>query len=422
MLTTFYPPHSFGGDAVGVQRFARALVRRGHHVTVIHDVDAFNALHPGPEPRVDSDTDQGVEVVRLRSGMGMLSPLLTQQTGRPVVNGHRIDRILKQGRFDVVNFHNVSLLGGPGLLSRGEDAVRLYMAHEHWLICPMHVLWKDRRERCEEPSCLKCTLLYHRPPQVWRWTGYLEREMRHMDAVIAMSEFSRRMHRDRGFPMDMEVLSYFLPDPAPGVDRHNPPAPTGPRPHERPYFFFAGRLELIKGLQDVIPAFAGEGDTDLVVAGDGEYATALRTMAKGMPRVRFLGRIPLDDLSVYYRHAIATLVPSVCYETFGIVLIEAFREGTPVIARRLGPFPEIVDRSGGGELFENSEQLLSSMRRIQQQPGYRAQLSVAGYRAYIRYWTESAVIPEYLEIVHRAAVRRGHAGVLAAMDGTGRAQ
>ena len=37
MLTTFYPPYNFGGDGIGVQRLATALVRRGCEVTVIHD-------------------------------------------------------------------------------------------------------------------------------------------------------------------------------------------------------------------------------------------------------------------------------------------------------------------------------------------------------------------------------------------------
>ena len=40
MVTTFYPPHSFGGDAIAVQRLARALVRRGHEVSVVSDRDA----------------------------------------------------------------------------------------------------------------------------------------------------------------------------------------------------------------------------------------------------------------------------------------------------------------------------------------------------------------------------------------------
>ena len=44
MFTTFYPPYSFGGDAVGVQRMARALVERGHQVAVVHDEDAYLTL------------------------------------------------------------------------------------------------------------------------------------------------------------------------------------------------------------------------------------------------------------------------------------------------------------------------------------------------------------------------------------------
>lgn len=410
MLTTFYPPYSFGGDAIGIQRLSRALVRRGHHVTVIHDVDAFNALHRGPEPAAVTD-DEGVKVIGLRSGVGVLSPLLTQQLGRPVVNGGRINRILGDGGFDVVNYHNVSLVGGPGLFRSGRDAVTLYMAHEHWLICPMHVLWKQGRERCEKPECFRCTLHYRRPPQLWRNTGLLGRETQHVDAFIAMSEFSRDMHRSRGFTRDMEVLPYFLPDPpATGI-----PEASGPPPHERPYFFFAGRLERIKGLQDVIPVFAKYPGADLVIAGDGEFAADLKSQAQGLDNVRFIGRIAPDDLSRYYRHAIATIVPSVCYETFGIVLIEAFRQGSPVIARRLGPFPEIVERSGGGELFETTEELIQVMQRVQADPSHRARLARAGFRGYVERWSESAVIPQYLGIVRRAAARRNKRAVMDAL-------
>lgn len=70
-------------------------------------------------------------------------------------------------------------------------------------------------------------------------------------------------------------------------------------------------------------------------------------------------------------------MPSVCYETFGIILIESFRLGTPVIARRLGPFPEIVERAGAGELFHTGDELVAAMRRLQADPAHRAALSQA---------------------------------------------
>lgn len=402
-LTTFYPPYHFGGDAIGTQRLARGLVRAGHHVTVVHDVDAFNALHPGPEPAPQPEPP-GLEVVRLRSGLGSLSPLLTQQMGRPVANGARIRRIIAEGRFDVVNFHNVSLVGGPELLTYGGDAVTLYMAHEHWLVCPMHVLWRHGKELCDGRECLRCTVAHRRPPQLWRFTGLLERRLDEVDAFIAMSEFSREKHREFGFSREMEVLPYFLPDPEPDSGA----ARAGAAPHPRPYFLFVGRLERIKGLDDVIPLFRHYDGADLVIAGDGEHAPALRKLAADNPRVRFLGRVAPDDLRRYYEHAIALVVPSVCYETFGIILIESFRHSTPVIARRIGPFPEIVEQSGGGELFATTDELLGAMRRLQASASHRARLGAAGYRAYVERWSESAVVPQYLDIVRRAGARRGH--------------
>ena len=63
----------------------------------------------------------------------------------------------------------------------------------------------------------------------------------------------------------------------------------------------------------------------------------------------------LEELTAYYRGALGLIVPSVCYETFGIILIESFRLGTPVIARRLGPFPEIVEKAMSGNCDDGQE-------------------------------------------------------------------
>ena len=188
-LTTFYPPYSFGGDAIAVQHLARGLVNAGHRVTVIHDVDAFAALNRAPVPGSSAEPP-GLEVVSLTSGLGAVSLLLTQQLGRPVMNGRRIARLLREGKYDVINFHNTSLIGGPGILKYGE-ALKLYTAHEHWLVCPTHVLWRHGRELCTKRECIRCQLAYRRPPQLWRETGFLQRELRHVDAFIAVSEFSR---------------------------------------------------------------------------------------------------------------------------------------------------------------------------------------------------------------------------------------
>src|SRR5204863_556265 len=126
-------------------------------------------------------------------------------------------------------------------------------------------------------------------------------------------------HREFGFSREMTVLPYFLPD-LPDPDTQS----VAPRPHERPYFLFVGRLERIKGLDEVVPLFAAYRDADLLVVGDGDHRPVLERLAGGNPRVRFVGRLPAEALDAYYQHAVAVLVPSICFETFGITIIEAF--------------------------------------------------------------------------------------------------
>ena len=60
----------------------------------------------------------------------------------------------------------------------------------------------------------------------------------------------------------------------------------------------------------------------------------------------------------------AVVVPSLVYETFGYVVLEAFQERTPVVVRNLGALPELVAESGGGLVFKSSDELVSALDRL----------------------------------------------------------
>ena len=194
LVTTFYPPYHFGGDAIHAYRLANALARRGCEVTVVHSEDAYRALG-GAEPTGAFPHEPGVRLEPLRTTIPKVAATLSYVSGRPALYAAQLERILLPGRFDVVHFHNVSLTGGPGVLGLG-DGVKLYTTSEHWLVCPMHVLFRQNREPCVEPHCLRCTLAFGRPPQLWRYTGLLEREARHVDLFLAPSRFTLRAHRE----------------------------------------------------------------------------------------------------------------------------------------------------------------------------------------------------------------------------------
>jgi glycosyltransferase involved in cell wall biosynthesis len=401
-LTTFYPPYSFGGDAMYLYRLCHALGDAGHQVDVVHCVDSYHLLHPA-EPEIQFAPHPNVTTRQLRSGYKWLSPLLTQQTGRPWLKEARIRELLESKPYDVIHFHNISLLG-PQVLTMDAPqgrAVKLYTTHEHWLICPTHVLWKFNSRPCEKPECLRCTLAAGRPPQLWRYTGMLGRASRQVDRFVSPSRFTARMHAERGFPRPVGHLPYFT-DRA-DADWQNP----GPRPQERPYFLFVGRLESIKGLQTLIDAWRQIPDCDLLVAGTGGYEEALRAQAaatSAAARIKFLGPMSQRELGALYAHAQACLVPSITYETFGIIIIEAFARKTPVIARDLGALPEVIEDSGGGFVFRTTEELISAIRRLASSPPLRAELGERGYQAFLRWWTREAHLKLYFDLLRQTAL------------------
>jgi glycosyltransferase involved in cell wall biosynthesis len=368
-------------------------------VDVIHCADSYRLYRPEP-PAADPE---GVTIHTLRSGWGPLSPLLSHQTGRPLLKAHKIREVFAARRFDVIHYHNISLFG-PGVLEI-EPAyggwVKLYTMHEHWLVCPMNVLWKNNERACDKPECLSCTLISRRPPQLWRYTGLRDRMARAIGQFCSPSRFTRDMHHQRGFPYPIEVLPYFLDRV--DADWQSP----GPPPHPRPYFLFVGRLEKIKGVQNILPEFAGAGEYDLLVLGNGTYEEELKRRASGMSRVRFLGWVGQDRIGSYYRHALGVMVPSITYETFGIIIIEAFARQTPVIVNNLGALPEVVEDSGGGFVYRAPEELRAAMRRLATEPELRREQGSRGYEAFCRYWTTEPHLDLYFRLIEKA---RDHAG------------
>lgn len=398
-LSTFYPPWSFGGDAIYLSRLAHALADAGHRVDVAHTRAAYTLLHPA-DPPVTRAAHPGVHIHDLSTRLGRLNPLLVHQTGRPLFLRRQIERLLAERTYDVIHFHNVSLLGPSvlGVESPNGRAIKLYTAHEHWLVCPTHVLWKLEREVCERPECLRCTLHAKRPPQLWRHTSLLARSARQVDQFIAPSRSAAREHAERGFRQPMRVLPLF-------AESSNPDPRQSPRPQPSPYFLFVGRLEAIKGLQTLIPLWPRAGGVDLLVAGDGACAPALRALAAGNDRIRFLGHVPQSALGPLYAHAIATVVPSITFETFGMIAIESLMHGAPVVARDLGSLTEIVAESGGGLLYRTDDDLLAALERLRANPTERDALGQRGYQAYLERWTRAAHLRQYFALVDDTARR-----------------
>ncbi len=387
MITTFYPPYNFGGDGIFVQRLSNELAQRGHHVEVIHCIDSYWLLASRKPARTYKD-HPNVTVHSLKSRFGFLSPLATQQTGIPFFKFSRIQEILKKG-FDVIHYHNISLVGGPKILEYGQG-IKLYSMHEYWLICPTHVLFRFNRAPCTRPHCFLCTLVYKRPPQWWRYSGLLKRTVKHVDAFIAPSKFTKDIHLQRGLNIPIVNIPSFVPAAK---------VVSTDQALEKPYFLFVGRLEKLKGLHTLIPIFRHYRKARLLIVGKGSYETRLRQLTEGSDNIHFLGYLPNHQLQALYRKAVALIVPSICFEIFSLVIIEAFGQQTPVIVKNLGGMPELIEESGGGFIYDTEEDLTERMDQLLSNPLFRDELGQRGYRSCQQKWTTEPFLKRYFALI-----------------------
>jgi glycosyltransferase involved in cell wall biosynthesis len=412
LITTFFGPHSFGGDATYVDHLSRALLRRGEEVMVVYNRDAFEVLK-GDRRERPYEPPPGLRVQALQTRHPTVNLLHIHQTGGLGAYGRPIREAMEDFDPDVVHFHNVSLVGGLALLSMKLQArvVRMMTAHEHWLTCPLSLLWKLGRESCTERECLRCMLSAKRPPQLWRSTQRICKVLSGLDRLVFPSESALNEHASRGVThRKATVLPYFLPEAwmttAASAERTSSP---------RPYFLMAGRLIPEKGFQTVIPFMERFPEADLRIVGAGPYGKELRRLSSHLPNVHHLDFAGTPEMIGLYRHAEAVIVPSLFLETFCYVVIEALSVGTPVILRDFGPLPELMGLSHGGLTFGTGEDLAEKMGLLLRDTGYGRSLGESGRLAVESLWSEEAHMKMYGSMVRDCLLEKPTGEVLTAV-------
>jgi glycosyltransferase involved in cell wall biosynthesis len=187
-----------------------------------------------------------------------------------------------------------------------------------------------------------------------------------MDAIVVPSAYLKRMVVGWGVPeRKVHVVYNALPkhesggklDAIHGVRTHMGSTQTDARAvlglaADEPFLLTAARLTPWKGVQHLISALQRVPDVRLLVAGDGDMLPALRAQAEqqGLAgRVVFLGNVSREQMPLYMRAADYLALYS-GYEGLSHTLLEALREGTPVIASDKGGNPEVVQHAVNGLL------------------------------------------------------------------------
>jgi glycosyltransferase involved in cell wall biosynthesis len=108
------------------------------------------------------------------------------------------------------------------------------------------------------------------------------------------------------------------------------------------------RAEPRMGIEQLLHALriAAADDVALAVVGGGLLTGDLSRLSSELgldSRVRFVGRVSEDELPDWYRAADLFVLPTVAYEGFGMVTVEALASGTPVVGTSAGATPELLE-------------------------------------------------------------------------------
>jgi glycosyltransferase involved in cell wall biosynthesis len=313
-----YPP-TLSGVTLVAQKLSRAMVQRGHTVTVV----AASEHGVGHE-----ENDEGVHVVRLPS---RANPFWSDGA-LPVVSQTELREIVREARPDIVHSHETALLSLQ-LLRLGLDHQVPLVATCHYLprFVSQYVGWDGRLDVLAEGI-------------VWE---YAIRLLNQFDHAVFPSNTQAALFAERGLTVPVSVISngvdeyrYFPGDE--GVAR----VEQAYRLPDHPRVLFVSRLAKDKCIDVLIQAMARLRDptADLVLVGVGDDEERLRQITRGLDlenRVHFLGYVPENDLPALYRASDLFAIASEC-EVQSIPTLQAAATGLPIVAVDAAALPDLV--------------------------------------------------------------------------------
>ena len=175
---------------------------------------------------------------------------------------------------------------------------------------------------------------------------YLSKLSANVNAVMSPSKFTMNFHEKLGYFKNS--CKYIIPN---GTMIN-----TNAKPKEGPGkdFLFVGGITEFKGPSIAVKAFKKitNKNIKLHIVGNGSYLDTLKIIADKDKRIIFHGFTQGVDLDEIFNKCSCLIFPSLGYESFGLVIIEAMSRGLPVIASKIGGIPELVKDDYNGFLFE----------------------------------------------------------------------
>jgi glycosyltransferase involved in cell wall biosynthesis len=258
----------------------------------------------------------------------------------------RVWRAIDRFRPDAVHVHNWYFGASPAvfLAARIKRIPLLHTIHNFRIICPSGVLFNDKKLFTHSISRIFPVLSIRKKVYknsmfftFWLLTctriNHLLGTWKSIDRFICLTNSSKEILCNSILKVDRDRV--FV---KPNFVRHD----IQPAPFERSdHFLYVGRLSEEKGIETLLSAFS-ESKYSLRIIGDGPLKSVVTKFVADADNAFYLGFQKKDFIIQEMSRCSALIVPSLCYEQFGLIIIEALSCGTPVIASDIGAPADLV--------------------------------------------------------------------------------
>lgn len=288
--------------------------------------------------------------------------------------------ILKQTKPDVVHIHNFFMVITPSIVDAcWESNIPVVMTlHNYRIVSPNAILFHKGRidENSLQQSAYRC--LFHRCYRrsiilTWAVARMIEYHRRRntwntrVTRFIVLTEFAKRKFIQGGIREErIAVKPNFIP-----------PADLPSNIEKEDYYVFVGRLSEEKGLKLLLRSWR-KIDKAIEIIGTGPLHRMVDQESDLQRNLHPRGFLPREETLRILSRAKALVFPSIWFEGFPMVLLEAFSVLTPVICSRIGGLPEIVIDEFNGLLFEpgSEDSLREVVARFENDPKLQRRLSL----------------------------------------------
>jgi len=268
----------------------------------------------------------------------------------------RTKRKIRSFRPDVVHIHNMHFAASPSVIYAAHSLKIpvVLTLHNYRLLCPSASLFFNGKIFLESLSSgfpWKAVKIgaYKNSTLLTFWlafANYIHQELKtynKVNAFIVLGVHSKELFASSNFQVSPEK---FIVKP-----NFTESVKSNFFSEEDKYFLFVGRLTEEKGIETLLNAFSKTG-TKLKIVGSGPLEPMVLNAIRNNSNIEYLGQQPAGNIAQLLEHAEALIFPSRWFETFGMVLIEAFSKSIPVIASALGNIENIVTSGKNGLTFE----------------------------------------------------------------------